>query len=53
MSHDIVVTDEARRDIELAASWWAEHRSLRQALRWSRGIRRVLTSDQATLIETA
>ncbi len=34
MSHQIRVTDAALRHIEEAAAWWAEHRSLPQALRW-------------------
>jgi plasmid stabilization system protein ParE len=34
MNYRVLLTDAARRHIEEASAWWAEHRSLAQALRW-------------------
>lgn len=33
MAYDVFVTAEAKRDINRAYRWWAEHRSREQALR--------------------
>lgn len=33
----IVFTERASRELEQAADWWAEHRSLDQAVRWYAG----------------
>jgi plasmid stabilization system protein ParE len=34
MTHRVLLTDAATQDIEGASTWWAEHRSLPQALHW-------------------
>jgi plasmid stabilization system protein ParE len=55
MSRHVLVTAAARRDIEEAAAWWAEHRSLTQAIRWLRQIEdRIATlSEHAERCELA
>ncbi len=48
MNYDVVVADRAAEELESAARWWAEHRSLNQAERWYDGfIQAILTLDQA------
>ena len=48
MSYQVVVANRAVEELELAARWWAEHRSLGQAERWYDGfIQVILTLDQA------
>lgn len=34
----VVFTEQAARELEDAADWWAAHRSKRQAARWYEGI---------------
>jgi plasmid stabilization system protein ParE len=34
MSHRVVITGPAQRDIDQAVTWWSEHRSSEQAERW-------------------
>jgi hypothetical protein len=31
MSHRVVITEQAERDMQSAYNWWAEHRSKAQA----------------------
>ena len=38
MSFQVRITDAASAEVNEAAAWWAEHRSLEQALRWLREI---------------
>lgn len=47
MSYAVVVTEQAAREIEDAAHWWACERSAEQAERWYAGIRNAI----ATLAE--
>jgi len=42
MSHTVVVTERAAREIEDAAAWWSRERSTEQALRWYHGIREAI-----------
>jgi plasmid stabilization system protein ParE len=34
----VIISGPAKRDIQAAHDWWAEHRSAEQAGRWYRGI---------------
>jgi plasmid stabilization system protein ParE len=42
MSYTVVVTEQAAREIEEAAAWWASERSAEQADRWYVGIRQAI-----------
>jgi plasmid stabilization system protein ParE len=42
MSHIVVTTERAARDIEDIAAWWARERSAEQAWRWYQGIRQAI-----------
>jgi plasmid stabilization system protein ParE len=35
MKFSVLILPQARRDVERIADWWAEHRSVDEALRWS------------------
>ena len=37
MTHRVVLTHRADRELEDAADWWAKHRSTEQAARWYEG----------------
>ena len=37
MTYTVVISEPAERELEEAARWWAEHRSVEQAERWYRG----------------
>ena len=37
MTYEVYVTDKASRQLEAAARWWAENRSVEQARRWYDG----------------
>lgn len=37
MTYHVVFTEQASRELEQAADWWAEHRSLDQVARWYAG----------------
>jgi plasmid stabilization system protein ParE len=39
MTCTVITTERAAQEIEDAAAWWAENRSVEQAERWYRGIR--------------
>ncbi|MCE9604008.1 MAG: type II toxin-antitoxin system RelE/ParE family toxin [Planctomycetia bacterium] len=39
MTYTVVVTEQAAREMEDAATWWARERSVEQAERWYAGIR--------------
>lgn len=47
MTYAVVVTEQAAREIEESAEWWARERSIEQAERWYTGIRLAI----ATLAE--
>jgi plasmid stabilization system protein ParE len=36
-TYSVVFTQQAARELEAIADWWAEHRSVRQAARWYDG----------------
>jgi plasmid stabilization system protein ParE len=36
-AHSVVFTQQAARELEAIAEWWAEHRSIQQAGRWYEG----------------
>lgn len=40
----VIITGPAKRDIQEAHDWWAEHRSAEQAERWYVGIRDAIRS---------
>jgi plasmid stabilization system protein ParE len=42
MNYTVVVTEQAAREIEEAAAWWASERSAEQAQRWYGGIRQAV-----------
>lgn len=44
MSRTVVVTEQAAREIEVIAEWWAHERSVEQAERWYTGIRQAITT---------
>lgn len=44
MTHVVVVTEAAVREIEDAAAWWAREHSVDQAERWYSGIRQAITT---------
>jgi plasmid stabilization system protein ParE len=39
MTYTVITTERAAQEIEEAAGWWAENRSVEQAERWYQGIR--------------
>ena len=43
MTYTVVTTERAAREIEDAAAWWAQERSVEQAERWYQGIRAAIT----------
>jgi plasmid stabilization system protein ParE len=43
----VIITGPAKRDIQEAHDWWAEHRSAEQAGRWYVGIRAAILSLRA------
>lgn len=43
---ELLLTEPARRDMEAAFTWWAEHRSAEQAARWYDGIANAIFSLQ-------
>lgn len=42
MTFNVVVTEQAAREIETAAAWWATERSVEQAECWYAGIRQAI-----------
>ena len=44
MRYTVVTTEQAARDIEDAAAWWARERSVEQAERWYQGIRNAIAN---------
>jgi plasmid stabilization system protein ParE len=44
MTHDVVLTRRAARELEDAADWWAEHRSPNEAARWYAGFSDAIAS---------
>jgi plasmid stabilization system protein ParE len=44
MTYTVITTERAAQEIEDAAAWWAENRSVEQAQRWYRGIRAAIAS---------
>ncbi len=40
----VIITGPAKRDIQAAHDWWAEHRSVGQAGRWYLGIHKKIAS---------
>lgn len=39
MTYPVIFTQQATRELEDAADWWAEHRDADQAIRWYSGFR--------------
>ncbi|MEX2139147.1 MAG: type II toxin-antitoxin system RelE/ParE family toxin [Pirellulales bacterium] len=44
MTYTVIATERAAREIEDAAAWWAENRSVEQAERWYQGIRAAIAA---------
>ncbi len=44
MIHQVVLTDQAHRDLLQACTWWAENRSAEQAERWYDGFAKAILS---------
>ena len=44
MSYRVVFTQRAERELEHAADWWAEHRSVIQAAKWYEGFSDAIAS---------
>ena len=44
MTHAVVFTRRADRELDEAADWWATHRSVNQATRWYAGFSEALAS---------
>ena len=44
MKYRVIFTERAERELEQAAEWWAEHRSVDQARRWYAGFSDVIAS---------
>lgn len=44
MTFFVEVTDQADREAELSAGWWAEHRSIDQAIQWLRCFERMVAT---------
>lgn len=42
--YQLIVTSEARSDIDRNADWWAEHHSVEQAIAWTKAIYQQLES---------
>jgi plasmid stabilization system protein ParE len=43
MTYAVVITEQAAREMEDAAEWWARERSAEQAERWYSGIRQAIS----------
>lgn len=44
MTYAVVVTEQAAREMEESAAWWARERSVEQAERWYAGIRAAIST---------
>lgn len=44
MTHTVVFTEQAARELEEAADWWARHRSAKEAARWYAGFSEAISS---------
>lgn len=53
MTRRVRVTEDAEQDIEAAADWWAENRSVEQAIRWYAGVRRAIQALGTTAEQCA
>jgi len=44
MKYRVLITEQARRDLESACAWWAQNRSSEQAQRWYAGFSAAIRS---------